>query len=96
MLRHTLPKLCPDFLKPILCLIFHCPKCNLSLEAHTASIPIYCHLTSLGFNRAPHEPCCLLKGEIMVFFFVGNLIVAYEKASQEMVGWTIGKLREKY
>jgi hypothetical protein len=32
----------------------------------------------------------------MVFFFVGNLIVAYESASQEMVCWTIGKLREKY
>jgi hypothetical protein len=53
-------------------------------------------LTSLGFKPVPHEPCCLLKGGIMIFFYVDDLIVAYEKMNQDMVDWAIGKLREKY
>ena len=53
-------------------------------------------LTNLGFKPVPHEPCCLLKGGIMVFFYVDDLIVAYEKMNQQVVDWTIGKLREKY
>lgn len=53
-------------------------------------------LTNLGFKPVPHEPCCLLKDGIMVFFYVDDLIVAYEKKSQGIVDWTMAKLQEKY
>jgi hypothetical protein len=53
-------------------------------------------LTNLGFKPVPHEPCCLLKEGIMIFFYVDDLIVAYKKRNQDMVDWMIGKLREKY
>jgi hypothetical protein len=53
-------------------------------------------LTNIGFKSVPHEPCCLSKGGILIFFYVDDLIVAYEKTNQKSVEWTIGKLREKY
>jgi hypothetical protein len=53
-------------------------------------------LTNIGFKSIPHEPCCLSKGGILIFFYVDDLIVAYEKTNQKSVEWTIGKLREKY
>ncbi|RKK80123.1 hypothetical protein BFJ68_g17747, partial [Fusarium oxysporum] len=53
-------------------------------------------LTNIGFKSVPHEPCCLSKGGILIFFYVDDLIVAYEKTNQRSVEWTIGKLREKY
>ncbi|SCO78461.1 related to retrotransposon HobS hobase [Fusarium oxysporum] len=49
-------------------------------------------LTNLGFKPIPHEPCCLLKEGIMIFFYVDDLIVAYKKRNQDMVDWMIGKL----
>jgi hypothetical protein len=42
-------------------------------------------LTNLRFKPMPHEPCCLLKGGIIVFFYVDDLIVAYEKINQQVV-----------
>src|SRR6478609_6903204 len=53
-------------------------------------------LANLVFKPVPHEPCCLLKDGIMIFFYVDDLIVAYDKRNQDMVHWMIDKLRERY
>jgi hypothetical protein len=36
-------------------------------------------LRSLGFTPVPHEPCCFMKGGVLVFFYVDDIVVAFRK-----------------
>jgi hypothetical protein len=40
-------------------------------------------LVALGFTPVPHEPCCLTKNGILVFFYVDDIIFAYRKNQEE-------------
>ncbi len=37
-------------------------------------------LKLLGFQEVPHEPCCLVKDGIVVFFYVDDIVFAYPRA----------------
>jgi len=34
-------------------------------------------LTELGFKEVPQEPCIMLKGRIVVFFYINNIVFCY-------------------
>ena len=53
-------------------------------------------LTALGFQCVPHEPCCLIKDGIIIFFYVDDIVLAYCKAQEPEAQWVIKQLQEKY
>ena len=34
-------------------------------------------LTKLGFQTVPHEPCCMIKDNTLIFFYVDDFNIAY-------------------
>ena len=36
-------------------------------------------LLALGFQTISHEPCILIKGGILIFFYVDDIVLAYRK-----------------
>lgn len=40
-------------------------------------------LVSLGFKIVLHEACCLIRNDIIVFFYVDDIIVAFAKAEEQ-------------
>ena len=53
-------------------------------------------LTKLGFKTMPHEPCCMLKSGIMLFFYVDDIVMAYKKNRQPEADLVLSQLRAKY
>ncbi|KAI1515859.1 polyprotein [Pyrenophora tritici-repentis] len=53
-------------------------------------------LKELGFQEVPHEPCCLIKGGIIIFFYVDDIILAYHKDIEQSAQQAIARLQEKY
>ncbi|KAE8551356.1 hypothetical protein EYB25_005241 [Talaromyces marneffei] len=53
-------------------------------------------LTKLGFKAVPHEPCCMLKSGIMLFFYVDDIVLAYKKSRQLEADSVLNQLRAKY
>ena len=44
----------------------------------------------------PHEPCCIIKDGVIVFFYVDDIIVAYDRHSEDHYKSIIKALREQY
>ena len=40
-------------------------------------------LTELGFKEVPQEPCVMLKGGIVVFFYVDDIVFCYQKTDEK-------------
>ncbi|KAI7772858.1 hypothetical protein LA080_001633, partial [Diaporthe eres] len=53
-------------------------------------------LAELGYQQAPHEPCCYKKNGILIFFYVDDIVVAYRKNRQRQVDELAQQLQEKY
>jgi hypothetical protein len=53
-------------------------------------------LKDLGFSEVPHEPCCMVKDGIIVFFYVDDIIVAYHPDKQTEAQQAVKELQEKY
>ena len=53
-------------------------------------------LRSLGFSTVPHEPCCMIKNGIIIFFYVDDIIVAYKRDSETAAQRVVEQLKEKY
>jgi hypothetical protein len=53
-------------------------------------------LTALGFQSVPHEPCCLIKNGIIIFFYVDDIILAYYKQRESEAQRAIRQLQERY
>ena len=49
-----------------------------------------------GFQSVPHEPCCWIKGGVIVFFYVDDIVVAYRREYEEAVLAAIESIRDKY
>jgi transposase InsO family protein len=50
----------------------------------------------LGFREVPQEPCVMLKGGVIVFFYVDDIVFCYRKKDQEVVEATRRGLEAKY
>lgn len=53
-------------------------------------------LKALGFQIIPHEPCCMVKDGIFIFFYVDDIILAYDKRKEHLAHQTIDYLRDRY
>jgi hypothetical protein len=53
-------------------------------------------LESLGFTTVPHEPCCVIKDGVMIFFYVDDIIVAYHKDKEAAATKAVNLLQNKY
>lgn len=53
-------------------------------------------LSRLGFKIVPHEPCCMMKDGVIVFFYVDDIIVAYDRHSEDHYESIMKALQEQY
>ncbi|OAA34885.1 polyprotein [Cordyceps fumosorosea ARSEF 2679] len=53
-------------------------------------------LQELGFQPVPQEPCIMIKGAVIVFFFVDDIIWAYKKADAVVAKAAIEGLKSRY
>ena len=53
-------------------------------------------LRSLGFQPVPHEPCCLTHNGIIVFFYVDDIVFAYNKRQETVTKGLIDQLLRRY
>ncbi|KAM4067462.1 reverse transcriptase (RNA-dependent DNA polymerase) [Hirsutella rhossiliensis] len=50
----------------------------------------------LGFKTVPQEPCVMIKGAVIVFFYVDDIILAYRKRDQQVATEAISGLQQRY
>jgi hypothetical protein len=55
-----------------------------------------CALADLGFQTIPHEPCCMIKNSILIFFYVDDIVLAYRKRDESEAKRLIGRLQDRY
>jgi hypothetical protein len=53
-------------------------------------------LQELGFKTVPHEPCCMTKGGIIIFFYVDDIVLAYKKERESEIQGIMEKLQKRY
>jgi len=53
-------------------------------------------LRSLGFKEVPQEPCVMLNGGIVVFFYVDDIVFCYRKHEEERTRALIRELQKTY
>ena len=53
-------------------------------------------LTKLGFQVVPHEPCCMIKDSIIIFFYVDDIILAYNKEQAQQAQTIDQSLQKVY
>ena len=53
-------------------------------------------LQSLGFITVPHEPCCVIKDGVIIFFYVDDIIIAYHKTKEAAATEAVNLLQQKY
>jgi hypothetical protein len=53
-------------------------------------------LKALGFQAVPHEPCCMIKDGIIIFFYVDDIILAYSQCRTEEANQAVKLLQNKY
>ncbi|XP_044720031.1 reverse transcriptase (RNA-dependent DNA polymerase) domain-containing protein [Hirsutella rhossiliensis] len=53
-------------------------------------------LKKLGFKPVPHEPCCLTLNGIIVFFYVDDIVFAYQRKNESRAQALEAQMREKY
>jgi hypothetical protein len=53
-------------------------------------------LKELGFKTIPHEPCCMIKGGILIFFYVDDIVLAYRKEQEAGAQEIMEKIKSRY
>lgn len=53
-------------------------------------------LTQLGFQIVPHEPCCMIKDGIIIFYYVDDIILAYRKDQSKKGQEAMDQLKQRY
>jgi hypothetical protein len=53
-------------------------------------------LESAGYKQIPHEPCCYIRNDVIIFFYVNDVIIIYRKKSQKAVDQLIEILQKHY
>jgi hypothetical protein len=53
-------------------------------------------LISLGLKPIPHEPCCYSKDGILLFFYVDDIVLAYQKGKKSQVKVLIQAIKNRY
>ena len=53
-------------------------------------------LQELGFNTVPHEPCCMTKSGIIIFYYVDDIVLAYKKGRESEIQSLMNDLQNRY
>ena len=53
-------------------------------------------LKEIGFQHIPHEPCCMVKDGIIIFYYVDDIVLAFHKEQKEAAVQLMRKLQAKY
>jgi hypothetical protein len=53
-------------------------------------------LQKLGFKTVPHEPCVMIRKQVIVFFYVDDIVIAYPKKRQSEMHQAVAGLKAKY
>jgi Reverse transcriptase (RNA-dependent DNA polymerase) len=53
-------------------------------------------LRELGFKEIPQEPCVMINGGVIVFFFVDDIVFCYRKSDEEKAKEAIAGLQQEY
>jgi hypothetical protein len=53
-------------------------------------------LKELGFKEVPQEPCVMLRGSVIVFFYVDDIVFCYPKGVEADAKAAVAGLRQKY
>lgn len=53
-------------------------------------------LTRIGFKPVPHEPCCYSLDGVLIFFYVDDIVLAFEKGKRALVDRISDQLKETY
>ena len=54
------------------------------------------NLIKIGFNTVPYKPCCIIKKEVFIFFYINNIIFIFRKNEIGIIKGVIKELRTKY
>ena len=50
----------------------------------------------LGYREVPQEPCVMINGGVIVFFFVNDIVICYRKQDEAKARDTVSRLQAKY
>lgn len=53
-------------------------------------------LQELGFDTVPHEPCCMTRRGIIIFYYVDDIVLAYKKGRESEIHRLMDKLQTRY
>ena len=50
----------------------------------------------MGFNTVPHKPYYIIKKEVLIFFYINNIVFIFQKNKPGIIKRTTKKLKTKY
>ena len=50
----------------------------------------------MGFKEVPQEPCVMMKGSVIVFFYVDDIVFCYRKKDVNLANEAIDSLQRRY
>ena len=53
-------------------------------------------LRELEFLEIPHEPCCMINGKIIIFFFVDDMVFALPRSERGKLAQVVIQLKQRY
>lgn len=53
-------------------------------------------LREMGYSPVPHEPCCFTQGNVLIFFYVDDIVFAYQNQDQAAADRAAEQLKGKY
>src|SRR5205814_17663 len=53
-------------------------------------------LINIEFKLIPHEPCCLTCNEILIFFYIDDIVLVYQRSQQTETKNLLSCLKEHY
>lgn len=53
-------------------------------------------LSQLGLEQVPEEPCCMILGGIIVFYYVDDIVIGFDKSQRLKVDRLVNQLKSKY
>lgn len=53
-------------------------------------------LQSQGFREIPHEPCCMARNSILIFFYVDDIVFAHQQKDQSLVQQIVNDLKKEF
>ena len=50
----------------------------------------------MGFNTVLHKPCYIIKGGVLIFFYINNIVFIFRKNKTGIIKGVIRELKTKY